>query len=180
MTKQFLHSDHAIDLLAGNVERSRPQIRAASYGRTANGTQRPALCKTKSITELQSQTDCHSRLERSQNTWLIQQKNSGKRYADLSGNSVLSRISKELAYHHPATNFGTFPALISGSSTQEKVAVNGKSAHHRFSKIPSRQGVPFFAPPRPAGESPSGKTRGCKQLVMLSMNYEITTLGVQD
>jgi hypothetical protein len=91
----------------------------------------------------------------------------------LSGSLDFTSVSKDSVFQHPATNFGAARARISACPNQENSVVNGKSAHDRFSEMQSRQDVPFFGCPRPAGESPSEKTR---EYIRLYMNNQITTL----
>lgn len=171
-----LHGDLAIDLLSGHVERSLPQVQPGSHGRAADHIDHAlnsALSTTNTSGEQQPQASRIYPPESCPKALRIRQQNTSKNtYADLSGNHDFTGVSKDSVFQHPATNFGVARALILSCPNQEKSAVNGKSVHDRFSEMHSRQDVPFFGCPRPAGASPSEKTR---EYIRLDMSKQITT-----
>ncbi len=176
MKTNSLHGDLAIDLLSGCVERSLPQVRAGSYGRTANRidrSQTDALCTTNTSAEQKAQASRIHPPESCSKALRIRQQNTSENICtDLSGRTHFASVSKDSVFQHSATNFGAARALILACPSQEKGAENGNSAHVRFSEMHSRQDVPFFGCPRPAGESPSAKTR---VFIWLYMSNQITT-----
>lgn len=176
MKTNSLHGDLAIDILSGHVERSLPQVRAGSCGRTADRidrSQTDALCTTNTSGEQQAQASRIYPPESCPKALRIRQQNTSKKtYTDLSGSLDFTSVSKDSVFQHLATNFGAARARISACPNQENSVVNGKSAHDRFSEMQSRQDVPFFGCPRPAGESPSEKTR---EYIRLDMSKQITT-----
>ncbi len=176
MKANSVHGNLAIDILSGHVERILPQVRAGSYGRTANRidrSQTDALCTTNTSAEQQPQASRISPLESCPKDLRIRQQNTSENgCTDLSGSTHFTSVSKDSDFQHPATNFGTARALISACPNQENSVVNGKSARDRFSEMQYRQDVPFFGCPRPVGDSPSAKTR---VFIWLYMNNHITT-----
>lgn len=176
MKANSFHGDLAIDILSGHVERSLPQVRAGSYGRTANRidrSQTDALCTTNTSAEQQPQGSRISPLESCPKALRIRQQNTSEnRCTDLSGSAHFASVSKDSVFQHSATNFGAARALILACPCQEKGAENGNSAHVRFSEMHSRQDVRFFGCPRPVGDSPSAKTR---VFIWLYVSNQITT-----
>lgn len=176
MTTQFLQGDLAIDLLSGHVERSLPQVQPGSYGRTTDriaSSQTDALCTTNTRGEQQPQASRLHPPESCGKALRIRQQNTSKKtYTDLSGSLDVTSVSKDSVFQHPAKNVGAARAQISACPNQENSVVNGKSAHDRFFEMQSRQDVPFFGCPRPAGASPSEKT---PVSIRLSITTQVTT-----
>lgn len=176
MITNSVHGDLAIDILSGHVERSLPQVRADSYRRTAariDRSQTDALCTTNTSGEQKAQASRIYPPESCPKALRIRQQNTSENgCTDLSGSTHFTSVSKDSDFQHPSTNFGAARALILACPSQEKGAENGNSAHDRFSEMQSLRDVPFFGCPRPAGASPSKKTR---EYIRLDMSKQITT-----